>query len=314
MIFLSTAIIVFAYFWLLVETDWLRIRLPRVPESPHAPKTRQELAPQAKEGVRDVGIFLALCGATGPLILVAMDLVAALTQPKYSFVHDSISALALTSMGWIQTTGFMLIGLLIEGFTAGLFLNIKRRRGFGFGIALLAFFGFGMLVLGVFHINAVGAPATFDSRIHITAAYSVLGLFPVALALMFSSVKNDPRWHALFPYTVIAAIFALAIAVGRLFLPVGFSWFGLYERVMVLNAISWVGVFAIGLLRLSFLRQRVARQRQMIPMEEGFRIDGTNAEVLHEQPILDNCIFASTPNFENILVSPDKEPGSQQRV
>ena len=314
MVFLSIAFIICAYFWLLVETDWLTVRLLRVPESPYVPKTRQELAPQAKEGVRDVGIFLALCGATGPIILVAMDLVAALTQPKYSLVHDSISALALTSMGWIQTTGFMLIGLLIEAFTAGLFLNIKRRRGFGFGIALLAFFGFGMLVLGVFHINAVGAPATFDSRIHITAAYSVLGLFPVALALMFSSVKNDPRWHALFPYTVIAAIFALAIAVGRLFLPAGFSWFGLYERVMVLNAISWVGVFAIGLLRLSFLRQRVARQRQMIPMEEGFRIDGTNAEVLHEQPILDNCIFASTPNFENILVSPDKEPGSQQRV
>ena len=99
MIFLSIAIIIFAYFWLLVETDWLMIRLPCVSESPHVPETRQELAPQAKEGVRDVGIFLALCGATGPIILVAMDLVAALTQPKYSLVHDSISALALTSMG-----------------------------------------------------------------------------------------------------------------------------------------------------------------------------------------------------------------------
>jgi hypothetical protein len=314
-VFLSIAIIVFAYFWLLGETDWLRIRLPSVPESPHAPETRQELAPQAKEeGVRDVGIFLALCGVTGPLILVAMDLVAALTQPKYSLVHDSISALALTSIGWIQTTGFMLIGLLIEAFTAGLFLNIKRRRGFGFGITLLAFFGFGMLVLGVFHINAVGTPATFYSQIHITAAYSVLGLFPVALALMFSSIKNDPRWRALFPYTVGAAVFALTVAVGRLFLPAGFSWFGLYERVMVLNAISWLEVFAIGLLHLSFLRQRVARQRQSISMEEGFRIDGTSAEFLYGQPILDTCIFASTTNIKNILVPPDKELGSPPRM
>jgi hypothetical protein len=237
------------------------------------PETRQELVPQAKEGVRDVGIFLALCGATGPLILVAMDLVAALTQPKYSLVHDSISALALTSVGWIQTTGFMLIGLLIEAFTAGLFLNIKRRRGFGFGIALLAFFGFGMLVLGVFHINAVGTPATFYSRIHITAAYSVLGLFPIALALMFSSIKNDPRWSALFPYTVIAAVFALAVAARRLFLPAGFSRFGLYERIMVLNAISWLEVFAIRLLHLSFQRQRVATQRQNILLEEGFPLE-----------------------------------------
>ncbi len=270
MVFLSIAIIVCAFYWLLMETDFLTIRLPRVPESPHMPETLQELVPQVKEGVRDVGIFLALCGATGPLILVAMDLVAALTQPQYSLVHDSISALALTSIGWIQTTGFMLIGLLIEAFTAGLFLNIKRRRGFGFGIALLAFFGFGMVVLGVFHINAVGTPATFYSRIHITAAYSVLGLFPVALALMFSSIKNDPRWHALFPYTVGAAVLALTVAVGRLFLPAGFSWFGLYERVMVLNAISWLEVFAIRLLRMSFLQQRVAAQRRSILLEEGF--------------------------------------------
>jgi hypothetical protein len=272
-VFLSIAIIICAYFWLLVETDWLTVRLPRVPESPHMPEIRQELVPQAKEGMRDVGIFLALCGATGPLILVAMDLVAALTQPKYSLVHDSISALALTSVGWIQTTGFMLIGLLIEAFTAGLFLNIKRRRGFGFGIALLAFFGFGMLVLGVFHINAVGTPATFYSRIHITAAYSVLGLFPIALALMFSSIKNDPRWSALFPYTVIAAVFALAVAARRLFLPAGFSRFGLYERIMVLNAISWLEVFAIRLLHLSFQRQRVATQRQNILLEEGFPLE-----------------------------------------
>ena len=269
MVFLSIAIIICAYFWLLVETDWLTIRLPRVPESPYVPET----APQAKEGVRNVGIFLALCEATGPLILVAMDLVAALTQPKYSLVHDSISALALTSIGWIQTTGFMLIGLLIEAFTAGLFLNIKRRRGFGFGIALLAFFGFGMLVLGVFHINAVGTPATLYSRIHITAAYSVLGLFPIALALMLSSIKNDPRWRPLFPYTVGAAVFALTVAVGRLFLPAGFSWFGLYERVMVLNAISWLEVFAIGLLHLSFLRQRAAKQRQSILLEMRFPLE-----------------------------------------
>ena len=277
--FLSIAIIVFAFFWLLVETDWLTIRLPGVTEAPNLSGTSHELTPRAKQGVHDVGIFLAMAGAIGPLILIAMDLVAGLTQPTYSLVHDSISALALMSMGWIQTIGFMLIGLLIEAFTAGLFLNIKRRRGFGFGIALLSFFGFGMLVLGAFHINAVGTPATFDSRIHTTAAYSVLGLFPVALALMFSSIKNDPQWRALFPYTVGAAIFALAVAVGRLFLPRGFSWFGLYERIMVLNAISWLEVFAIALLRLSYLRYRVARQRQCIPLGEGFRTDGAIAIV-----------------------------------
>jgi hypothetical protein len=90
---------------------------------------------------------------------------------------------------------------------------------------------------------------------------------------MFSSIKNDPRWSALFPYTVIAAVFALAVAARRLFLPAGFSRFGLYERIMVLNAISWLEVFAIRLLHLSFQRQRVATQRQNILLEEGFPLE-----------------------------------------
>jgi hypothetical protein len=58
-----------------------------------------------------------------------------------SLVRQSMSSLVLTSVGWIETIGFMLMGLMIESFTAGLYLNIKRRRGFGFGIALLAFSG-----------------------------------------------------------------------------------------------------------------------------------------------------------------------------
>ena len=72
--------------------------------------------------------------------------------------------------------------------------------------------------------------------------------------------------------------------------------------------------FAIGLLQLSFQQHRVARQRQSIPMEEDFRIDGTSAEFLYGQPILDTCIFASTTNIKNILVSPDKELGSPPRM
>ena len=89
-------------------------------------------------GPLDIHGILALAGIAGPLVLIALDLTAAFAMPKYDVIRDTISSLALTSMGWIQTIGFLVIGLLIEIFTAGLFLNIKRRRGFGFGILLLA--------------------------------------------------------------------------------------------------------------------------------------------------------------------------------
>jgi hypothetical protein len=123
--------------WLLIETNWLTIRLPVFGLEPtiEIPDLRNVL------GIMNAHGILALAGIVGPLILVTMDLIAAFNQPNYRLVRQSISSLALTSMGWIQTIGFMLIGLMIESFTAGLYLNINRRRGFGFGTALLAFSG-----------------------------------------------------------------------------------------------------------------------------------------------------------------------------
>ena len=241
-------VILGALLWLLMETNWLTIRL-----SASAPEPVIKLPDRRKVfRMLDAHGILALAGIVGPLILVTMDLIAAFAEPKYSLVRQSMSSLALTSKGWIETIGFMLMGLMIESFTAGLYLNIKRRRGFGFGIGLLAFFGFGMLVVGTFHTKAVGAPATFSSNVHTVAADCVLGFFPIALAVMLPSIKNDRRWHRMFRYTVITGVIALLMAVCQPFLPDDFRFFGLYERIMVLNAITWLGTFAVRLLVLSF--------------------------------------------------------------
>ena len=241
-------IILGALLWLLLETNWFTISLPA-----YAPEPLIKLPDRRKVfGMLDAYGILASAGIVGPLILVTLDLIAAFAEPKYSLVRQSMSSLALTSKGWIETIGFMLMGLMIESFTAGLYLNIKRRRGFGFGIALLAFFGFGMLVVGTFHTKAVGAPATFSSNVHTVAADCVLGLFPIALAVILPSIKNDWRWHRMFRYTVITGVIALVMAVCQPFLPDDFRFFGLYERIMVLNAITWLGTFAVRLLVLSF--------------------------------------------------------------
>src|SRR5271157_4105209 len=210
-------------------------------------------------GRLDIHGILALAGIVGPLVLIALDLTAALAVPKYDLIRDSISSLALTSMGWIQTIGFLVIGLLIEIFTAGLFLNIKRRRGFGFGILLLALFGFGMLLIGAFRTDPVGGPATVNGSIHLVGAYGVLGLFPVSVALLLSSIRNDPQWRGMFYYSAVTGVIAFGLAIGHLLLP-HLSWFGLYERLTVANAIAWVEVSAVWLLLLSLRRQRETEQ------------------------------------------------------
>jgi hypothetical protein len=144
--------------------------------------------------------------------------------------------------------------LLVEIFTAGLFLNIRRRHLFDLSIGLLTFFGFGLAFIGLFRTYPIGGLPTLSGRIHVWAAYSVLGLFPLALALLLSSIKNDPNWRGLFHYTIITGILAFALAVGRLFLPQNISWFGLYERILVANVLVWLEITGIRLLLLSIRR------------------------------------------------------------
>lgn len=210
-------------------------------------------------GALDVSGILAMAGIVGPFVLILADIVAAFSQRGYNFSRDSISSLALTPMGWIQTIGFLAIGLLIELFAAGLFINIRKRGGFTLGISLLSFFGFGMLLIGAFRTDPIGGLRTTEGIIHGAVAAVVFWLFPIAISLLSPSLKNDPQWQGIFPYTVVTSMLALAFAIGKLLLPSPLSWFGLYERLIVANAIIWVEVMAIRLLLLSVRRQKEAK-------------------------------------------------------
>ncbi|MFC2047897.1 DUF998 domain-containing protein [Chloroflexota bacterium] len=213
-------------------------------------------------GALNVHGILALAGVVGPVVLIVADLVAAFSGTTYDFIRDSISSLALTPMGWVQTIGFLSIGLLVEIFTAGLLLNIRRRFGFGLGVGLLACFGFGLLLIGAFQTDPVGGLRTIEGTIHEVTAAAILWLFPIAILLLLPSLRNDPYWQGMFPYTIVTSMFALTLAMGQLFLPAQFSCFGLYERVLVANAVIWVEVAAIRLLLLSLRRQREAKQTE----------------------------------------------------
>jgi hypothetical membrane protein len=202
---------------------------------------------------------LGMAGVVGPIMLIIGDLTASLSSPDYSLVRNSISSLALMPIGWLQTIGFLALGLLVEIFTAGLLFNVKRARGFHLGIAVLVFFGFGMLLIGAFHTDPVGAARTIEGRIHGFAATTSFSLFPVAILFLASSLKKDPGWKNLFLYSVVSFILAVLLGITLRIVQEKSGWFGLVERLLVANMIIWIEVAAINLMRLSFTRS-VKRQ------------------------------------------------------
>ncbi len=197
---------------------------------------------------------LALAGVAGPLVLVVTDFTAAFINADYNLVRDSISSLALTRLGFLQTIGFLAIGLLVEIFTAGLLFNIKGVRGFRFSIGLLVFFGFTLLLIGAFRTDPVGGPDTIEGTIHSLTATAAFWIFPVAILIIAPSLRNDPDWRGIFLYSVFTGLLAVALVITLGFLPDDASWFGLLERILVANMIIWVEVAAIKLLRLSIKR------------------------------------------------------------
>ena len=194
----------------------------------------------------------AIVGIVGPVVVIVGDLAASSSIPGYSPIRDSVSSLALTSLGWLQSICFLAMGLLLEIFVAGLFFNIRRARGFYAGIVLLALCGFVLMLIATFHMDHAGAPP-IDGTIHTIASYGLGLLFPIAILSLAPSLKRTPNWKNVFVYTLIAGALALALIMGALFAEQR-GWFGLYERIIILNALVWVEVVAIHFLRL-LLRQ-----------------------------------------------------------
>ena len=195
----------------------------------------------------------ALVGIVGPIVVIIGDIAASLSIPGYSPVRDSISSLALTPIGWLQSIGFLAMGLLLEIFVAGLFFNIRRARGFHAGIGLLALCGFVLMLIATFHMDHPEAPP-IDGIIHTIASYGLGLLFPIAILSLAPSLKSTSNWKNIFVYTLVAGVLAFGLIIGAFFAEQT-GWFGLYERIIVANAIIWVEVVAVHLLRLSLRRE-----------------------------------------------------------
>ena len=211
----------------------------------------QDSGPPSIIGPLNIYSLLALAGVVGPIVLVIANLIASFSAPGYKLIRDSISSLAWTPMGWLQSIGFLAIGLLVEVFAAGLLFSIRGARGFRLGIGLLVCFGFGLLLIGAFREDPVGAPHTIQGTIHTVTAVTVFSIFPIASLLIALSLRKDSYWKGLFVHTVVATGLASAFVIGHLCLPAKLNWLGLYERILVANTVIWVEIMAIRFLRLS---------------------------------------------------------------
>lgn len=94
--------------------------------------------------------ILLYCGLAAAGLFHALVLIQALLRPGYDLLRLPLSLLALGPWGWVQTGNFLVSGLLLVGLAVG----VRQAPGPGSrslaGPLLLALYGAGMVVAGLF--------------------------------------------------------------------------------------------------------------------------------------------------------------------
>jgi hypothetical membrane protein len=163
---------------------------------------------------------LLTCGLiAGPLFL-GLSVIQGLTRDGFDLGHQPISFLSLGALGWIQRLNFIVAGLLVIGFAAGL----RRAPAVPAGRWASAFagaLGLGLVIAGIFAPDPGfgyppgtpdGSPAhlTYRSALH-GVGFTLAFLAFVLLCVVFARRAAKERRWVWFASTTLTAVAVLSL-------------------------------------------------------------------------------------------------------
>jgi len=197
--------------------------------------------------------FLIGCGILAPALYVATDLLAANSYPAYhSYTARAVSELMARGAPTEKLVDplFFFYGILMIGFSLGVWLFDERRRVHVTAGLLFAYASLGLLGPTLFEMNLRGsAPSTADA-LHL-ALTGVLVLLLFGAVLAGATIRG--RGFLLYSYATVAImlIFGALSAFGARGLATGepTPWVGLLERINIGAFLAWSAVLSVSLLR-----------------------------------------------------------------
>lgn len=214
--------------------------------------------PSFRQGGGEITVYvstrmLLLCGVAAPIVLVAFVTWAVAVTPNYSHISHTISQLAAQGRPhpWIMSTGFVVFGLLMDGFARGLSRTLKNGAGkVGTSIGLLVF-GTSVLISGFFqdYNENPSVPPNLEGYLHsLFANIAVQGLIG-AMFFFARTVYDCPEWHGMVRFTItIAALIVLEELTFTLISP-GVQ--GIAQRALYATTLLWIAPVALRALRTS---------------------------------------------------------------
>lgn len=162
---------------------------------------------------------LLLLGAAGSLLFNATYLIEGALRPGYDWLRQPVSALSLGSGGWVQSTNFIVFGLIscIAAFASR--PTLAPGMGAAWYPRLRIIAGLTLIVAGLFSQDPangypVGAtvlahPST-HALIHSGASYVSLTTTVAELILLARRFAREPQWRGWAPAALVAGILMMA--------------------------------------------------------------------------------------------------------
>ncbi len=198
---------------------------------------------------RRVGLLLSgardLLTVCGPIALELSIILTQSWQQGYNPVRDTISSMVWGQGGWLQTVNFFLAGATLAALASQLKPLLTTRAARWGGIALLVT-GISFVVLGACPTQSPEGPRTIQAIVHGVTVYVIVFFFPLACFLLAPAVRvgGFGQFAAAYSYAT-GALGVVLIAVGAFLMAEEIPWFGMLERLLLLNGFVWIEILAV---------------------------------------------------------------------
>jgi hypothetical protein len=189
----------------------------------------------------------------GSILFVATFLVDGATRPGHKPSYHLVSSLALGSKGWVQTSNFVITGLLIPTAASGAWQTLQVVVA----PALLAVFGLSLVASGVFPMDAMrgyppgtslDTPANVSTRHKLHDAFGILVFTSLPASCIAFGLSLLGSGLAVYSFVTAAALIVLFFVFAA-------AWerdsarSGLIQRSMILVGWTWIAILCLDLMR-----------------------------------------------------------------
>jgi len=209
--------------------------------------------------------LLLVGGVVGPVLFIVVFLIEGATRPGYSAWRNYVSSLSLSGQGWEQIANFIVCGLLVFGFSFALRRALGPGKGATAGSVLLALFGLGLVVAGVFVTDPnlgyppgarMGGPQTWHGTIHGLAGIFDFTMPALAAFVLARRFAGDLAWKGWTAYSIAVGVLMPVLFVvftASSVLDETGAWpnapTGLLQRIAIVIGWSWIALMALRILR-----------------------------------------------------------------